>query len=69
MGGWNAQPVVGASSLGDGKSEVVWVQGEDCRWVLMRGREKQRWEGSERRTDQREEHRWVLEYYVGYNRV
>ena len=33
--------VVGASSLGDGRLEVVWVMA-DRRWVLMRGREQQR---------------------------
>ena len=32
--------VVGASLLGDGRSEVVWVMADRC-WVLMRGiREK-----------------------------
>ena len=35
------ESVVGASSLGDGRSEVVWVM-VDRRWVLMKGREKQR---------------------------
>ena len=57
MGGWNAQLVVGASSLADGRLEVVWVQGENCHWVLMRWREKHRWEGNN------------SGYYLGYNRV